>query len=206
VVLFDYGSGNIRSGERALTRAGASVEITSSVGTALDADGVVIPGVGAFGACARALRAVDGPRMVWERREKSRPVLAICVGHQVLFTRGDEHGESSSGLGIWPGDVSAVAASVLPHVGWNTVSAHSQTVMLAGIEKEYFYFVHSYAAHQSSFDGWWIDPPRTSMTSYGGDTFVAAVEQGSLWSTQFHPEKSGDAGAALLRNWVGTLG
>ena len=206
VVLFDYGSGNIRSGERALSRAGASVEVTSSLRAAVEADGVVIPGVGAFGACARALRAVDGPRMVWERRDRLRPILAICVGHQVLFSRGDEHGESTPGLAFWPGEVSAVQAPVLPHVGWNTVSAHPRSAMFAGIEDEYFYFVHSYAAHPKSFDGWWIDPPLASLTSYGDDTFVAAVEHGPLWSTQFHPEKSGDAGAALLRNWVSTLG
>ncbi len=204
-MLFDYGSGNIRSGERALVRAGARVEVTTSVEQAVEADGVVIPGVGAFEACMRALRAVDGPAMVGERRERSRPMLAICVGHQVLFARGHEHGESTAGLGIWPGEVSAVRAPVLPHVGWNTVKAHPRSAMFAGIEDEHFYFVHSYAAHAKSFDGWWMDPPRATLTSYGEDTFVAAVEHGPLWSTQFHPEKSGDAGVTLLRNWVKTL-
>ncbi len=206
VVLFDYGSGNIRSGERALARAGASVEVTSSVERAVEADGVVVPGVGAFGACARALRGVDGPRMIWERRDKGRPLLAICVGHQVLFETGEEHGEVARGLGFWPGAVTAVQAKVLPHVGWNTVTPPARSAMFAGIEDEYFYFVHSFAAHAGSFDGWWIDPPLTTLASYGDDTFVAAVEQSALWATQFHPEKSGDAGAALLRNWIGTLG
>lgn len=205
MVLFDYGSGNIRSAERALARAGAAVEVTASVAQAVAADGVVVPGVGAFGACSRALRAVDGSRMVWERRDRSRPVLAICVGHQVLFETGEEHGEVASGLGFWPGAVTAVRASVLPHIGWNTVSSGSRSAMFAGIEDEYFYFVHSYAAHRESFNGRWMDPPVPSMTSYGGDTFVAAVEQGPLWSTQFHPEKSGDAGLALLRNWIAIL-
>jgi glutamine amidotransferase len=205
VVLFDYGSGNIRSGQRALARAGAAVTVTSSVPEAVEADGVVIPGVGAFGACARALRAVDGPRLIYERRDKSRPMLAICVGHQVLFSRGDEHGECTRGLEVWPGEVSAIQAQVLPHVGWNTVDPDPRSAMFKGIEGEFFYFVHSYAAHQKSFDGWRMDPPLVSMTSYGEDTFVAGVEQGPIWSTQFHPEKSGDAGAALLRNWVESL-
>lgn len=206
VVLFDYGSGNIRSAERALDRAGASVEVTSSVLDAVEADGVVIPGVGAFDACAQALRAVDGPRMIWERRNKGRPMLAVCVGHQVMFETGEEHGQVSRGLEFWPGAVTEVRAPVLPHVGWNTVSAAKRSQMFAGVEEESFYFVHSYAAHAGSFDGSWIDAPKASLTSYGDDTFVAAVEHGPLWSTQFHPEKSGDAGAALLRNWVRTLG
>jgi imidazole glycerol-phosphate synthase subunit HisH len=200
-VLFDYGSGNIRSAERALVRAGADVLVTSSVEDAHEAQGVVVPGVGAFAACVESLRAVDGARMVWSRVAAERPLLAICVGHQVLFERGDEHGISTPGLGIWPGAVSTVVASVVPHVGWNTVSCPGGSAMFAGIDDERFYFVHSYAAHTGP-----PDATGVAWTSYGEDTFVAAVEQGSLWSTQFHPEKSGDAGAALLRSWVTTLG
>ncbi len=204
-MLYDYGSGNIRSGERALERAGASVEVTSSVERAVEADGVVVPGVGAFAACMESLRAVGGPGMIEQRLERGRPLLAICVGHQVLFERGDEHGVSTAGLGVWPGAVSRVHAAVLPHVGWNTVEASGASKMFHGVGEERFYFVHSFAAHAESFDGWWMDPPVTTTASYGDDTFVAAVEQGSFWSTQFHPEKSGDAGLALLRNWVSTL-
>ena len=200
VVLFDYGSGNIRSGERALARAGAQVVVTSSVDDALEAEGVVLPGVGAFAACMESLQAVDGARLVAGRVVDQRPLLGICVGHQVLFQRGDEHGTSTAGLGIWPGAVSTVVAPVLPHVGWNTVSSPPGSRMLADIGEQRFYFVHSYAAHGAgSLAG-------VSWSSYGEDTFIAAVEDGPVWSTQFHPEKSGDAGAALLRNWVETLG
>jgi imidazole glycerol-phosphate synthase subunit HisH len=207
VVLFDYGSGNIRSGERALQRAGASVVVTSSVSEAVTADGVVVPGVGAFAACMASLRGVDGPRMVAERLAAGRPVLGICVGHQVLYERGDEHGISTAGLGIWPGAVRAVAAAVLPHIGWNTVSAGPGSRMFAGIAGERFYFVHSYAAHVAAPSGssGSVAPQSIAWTSYGEDRFVAAVEDGPVWSTQFHPEKSGDAGISLLRNWIATL-
>ena len=201
VVLFDYGSGNIRSGERALVRAGADVRVTSSVEDGLEAAGVVLPGVGAFAACMESLRAVDGARLVAARVAGARPLLAICVGHQVLFERGDEHGTSTAGLGIWPGSVSTVVAPVLPHVGWNTVTAPAASRMFAGIADERFYFVHSYAAHDAG-----LAADGVSWSSYGDDTFIAAVEDGPVWSTQFHPEKSGDAGAALLRSWVATLG
>ncbi len=211
MVLFDYGSGNIRSGERALARAGASVEVTSSVDRAVEADGVVIPGVGAFAACMESLLAVGGAEVVERRLGLGRPVLAICVGHQVLFERGDEHGVSTAGLGVWPGAVSRVQAPVLPHVGWNTVDASEAPTMFDGVGDERFYFVHSYAAHHDSPDldgaaaGRSAGPRGAAWSTYGQDTFVAAVEVGPLWSTQFHPEKSGDAGLALLRNWVSTL-
>jgi imidazole glycerol-phosphate synthase subunit HisH len=199
-VLFDYGSGNIRSGERALTRAGAAVFVTSSSEEALEADGVVIPGVGAFAACMASLQHVSGPEMVQRRIAGGRPVLAICVGHQVLFEGGDEHGVSTPGIGVWPGAVSGVRASVLPHVGWNTVEAPAGSAMFAGIGAERFYFVHSYAAH-----GLELAAGGVSWTSYGDDRFVAAVEDGPLWSTQFHPEKSGEAGLTLLGTWVSRL-
>ncbi len=217
VVLLDYGSGNIRSGERALARAGASVLVTGSVGEALEADGVVVPGVGAFAACADALRRAGAAEMLAQRLARERAVLAICVGHQVLFERGDEHGASAEGLAIWPGVVSEVKADVLPHVGWNTVAVPEGSRMFAGIADEFFYFVHSYAAHDLRGEGAVAGPPATvpvgpgrdaplvGWTSYGEDRFVAAVEDGPLWSTQFHPEKSGDAGAALLRTWVASL-
>lgn len=204
VVLFDYGSGNIRSAERSLARAGADVEVSSDIDVALQAPGVVLPGVGAFGACMASLRAVEGPRLVAGRRWFERPLLGICVGHQVLFESGEELG-STPGLGVWPGAVSRVAAAVLPHIGWNTVSPPTHSTLFEGVEDERFYFVHSYAAHAESIAGWWTAPPVMTTTTYGDDTFVAAFEQGSFCSTQFHPEKSGDAGAALLRNWVRTL-
>ena len=199
-MLFDYGSGNIRSGERALTRAGADVLVTSSSEEALEADGVVIPGVGAFAACMASLHAVGGPEMVRSRLAASRPVLGICVGHQVMFECGDEHGVSTPGLGVWPGAVSTVVAPLLPHVGWNTVETPAGWAMFEGIGAERFYFVHSYAAH-----GLELAAGGVSWTSYGDDRFVAAVEDGPLWSTQFHPEKSGEAGLTLLGTWVSRL-
>jgi len=216
-VLYDYGSGNIRSGERALERAGASVEVTSSVERAVEADGVVVPGVGAFAACMESLRAVGGADMVERRVALGRPMLAICVGHQVLYERGDEHGVSTAGLGVWPGAVSRIRASVLPHVGWNTVEASGAPEMFDGLGDQRFYFVHSYAAHGEASDADGAasagpgaaspapSPQAVAWSTYGEDTFVAGVQDGALWSTQFHPEKSGDAGLALLRNWVSTL-
>lgn len=200
VVIFDYGSGNIRSAERALTRAGAHVVVSSSSDDAIEADGVMVPGVGAFAACMASLLAVDGARMVAQRVAAKRPLLGVCVGHQVLFAGGSEHGVATAGLGVWPGEVCEVAAPVLPHVGWNTVTAPAASAMFAGIGAERFSYLHSYAAHLAP-----VLPALVSWTSYGEDTFIAAVEDGSLWSTQFHPEKSGDAGISLLRNWLATL-
>lgn len=206
VVLFDYGSGNIRSGERALERAGATVEVTSSVVVALAADGVVVPGVGAFTSCMDSLRRVGGDEMIRKRVAARLPVLGICVGHQVLFARGDEHGVSTAGLGVLEGEVTALHAPVLPHIGWNTVSAPPGSAMFKGIGGERFYFVHSYAALAAPFRSHSNDfLPIATWSSYGNDTFVAAIECGPILSTQFHPEKSGDAGIALLRNWIASL-
>jgi glutamine amidotransferase len=205
-VLYDYGSGNIRSAERALTRVGAAVSVTADVGAAMNAAGLVVPGVGAFAACMRGLEAVDGPRVIDSRVAGGRPVLGICVGHQVMFERGVEHGVLSEGVGEWPGTVESLEADVLPHIGWNTVDAAPGSRMLAGVESERFYFVHSYAARRADL----LTLPRArkplvGWTTHEQDRFVAAVEDGALWATQFHPEKSGDAGAELLSNWVQSL-
>ncbi|MGH3471227.1 MAG: imidazole glycerol phosphate synthase subunit HisH [Nocardioidaceae bacterium] len=206
VVLFDYGSGNVRSAERALTRAGAEVELTSDFAAASEAAGVVIPGVGSFAACMQGLSAVRGPEMIGRRLAGGRPVLGICVGHQVLFERGVEHGIETTGCGQWPGSVVRLEASVLPHIGWNTVEPTYDSDMFAGLAAERFYFVHSYAARAWELvtDGR-TRPPKVAWTTHECDRFVAAVENGPLWATQFHPEKSGDAGAQLLRSWVQTL-
>ena len=197
VVVFDYGSGNLRSAERALVRAGAEVTVTRDLDAASNADGLVVPGVGAFGACMRSLNAVRGGTVIWDRLRKQRPVLGICVGMQVLFERGLEHGEASTGLGILAGDVTRLEASVVPHMGWNTVQVAEGSRLFAGVEGERFYFVHSYAAHD-------VPDALVSTADHGGP-FAAAVERGVLSATQFHPEKSGDAGAVLLANWVGGL-
>ena len=197
VVLLDYGSGNLRSAERALQRAGADVDLTADYDRALEADGLVVPGVGAFAACMRGINAVRGGTLVWDRLRKGRPVLGICVGMQVLFESGVEHGEQTTGLGVLPGEVTRLHADVVPHMGWNTVAVPEGSTLFAGIEQERFYFVHSYAVHET--------PDGLTTTAEHGERFVAAVERGPLSATQFHPEKSGDAGAALLHNWVRSL-
>ena len=198
VVVLDYGSGNLRSAERALARTGADVTVTKDFTTALEADGLVVPGVGAFAACMRGLDAVRGGTLVWDRLRKRRPVLGICVGMQILFEEGVEHGERTAGVGILPGAVTRLEADVVPHMGWNTVEVPEGSALFTGVEHERFYFVHSYAARGT------LDDTRTT-TAVHGVPFAAAVERGALSATQFHPEKSGDAGAALLANWVGTL-
>ena len=206
VVVLDYGSGNLRSAERALARVGADVTVTADAAAALDADGLVVPGVGAFAACMQGLRAVDGPRVIGRRLAGGRPVLGICVGMQILFEHGVEHGVDSEGLDEWPGVVERLRAPVVPHMGWNTVAVAQGSALFAGVEKERFYFVHSYGVRS-----WELQtkgrtaPPKVTWTDYAGDRFVSAVENGPLSATQFHPEKSGDAGAQLLRNWVETL-
>jgi glutamine amidotransferase len=201
VVVLDYGSGNLRSAERAVARAGVDVVVTSDAKTAREADGLVVPGVGAFAACMDGLTAVGGQEIIAKRSAGGRPVLAICVGHQVLFSSGVEHGVRADGCGIWPGVVEQIQADRLPHMGWNTIEAAPGTRLFAGIEDQRFYFVHSYAVRTLP------DEPdlRVTWAEHGGDRFVAAVEDGPVWATQFHPEKSGDAGAALLRNWVTSL-
>jgi glutamine amidotransferase len=208
VTVLDYGSGNLRSAERALARVGADVTVTADRDAALDADGLVVPGVGAFAHCMRELRAVDGPRTIGRRLAGGRPVLGICVGMQVLFERGVEHGHDAEGCGEWPGTVEQLEAPVLPHMGWNTVSAPADTVLFAGLADERFYFVHSYGVREFTLgqDGppSRLAPPKVTWAEHG-DRFVAGVENGALSATQFHPEKSGDAGAQLLTNWLATL-
>jgi glutamine amidotransferase len=197
VVLFDYGSGNLHSAERALARAGADVTVTTDLDAAREADGLVVPGVGAYAACMAGLLAAGGDAPIADRLADQRPVLGICVGMQVLYEEGNEHGVATAGLGRLPGPVTKLAAPVLPHMGWNTVRPAVGSVLFRGLEDERFYFVHSYAARPSSWPG--------ETTAEHGEAFVAAVEQGALSATQFHPEKSGDAGAQLLRNWLTTL-
>jgi glutamine amidotransferase len=197
VVVLDYGSGNLRSAERALARAGADVTVTADLEAAAAADGLVVPGVGAFAACMAGINAVGGGDVVWERVRAERPVLGICVGMQVLFEKGVEHGEQTQGLGVLPGEVTRIEADVVPHMGWNTVAPPADTVLFRGVEDERFYFVHSYAARD-------VPDARTTYAEHG-ERFAAAAERGALAATQFHPEKSGDAGATLLENWLRSL-
>ncbi|NKY89498.1 imidazole glycerol phosphate synthase subunit HisH [Nocardia veterana] len=206
VVLLDYGSGNLHSAARALARTGAEVTVTADPQAALNADGLVVPGVGAFAACMAGLTQVRGERIIGTRLAGGRPVLGICVGMQIMFERGVEFGVESEGCGQWPGTVERLPAQVLPHMGWNTVQAPADSVLFAGMDPETrFYFVHSYAAQKWEWDdNGTIAPAKLIWAEHGGP-FLAAVENGPLCATQFHPEKSGDAGAQLLRNWVGSL-
>jgi glutamine amidotransferase len=202
VVVLDYGSGNLRSAQRALQRVGADVEVTSDTRSAMNADGLVVPGVGAFEACMTGLRKISGDTIIAERIAGDRPVLGVCVGMQILFARGVEFGLETTGCGQWPGAVVRLDAPVIPHMGWNVVDAPADSRLFKGIDaRTRFYFVHSYAAQQ------WEGNPDARLTwATHHVPFLAAVEDGALSATQFHPEKSGDAGAALLANWVGELG
>ncbi|HTU72254.1 MAG TPA: imidazole glycerol phosphate synthase subunit HisH [Trebonia sp.] len=222
VVVLDYGSGNLRSAERALMRAGASVRVTADTDAAVSCAGLVVPGVGAFAACMAGIRGIGGEKVIAQRIELGRPVLGICVGMQVLFSAGVEHGTRTEGCEVWPGTVDRLDAPVLPHMGWNTVTPPQDSALFAGIaEGTRFYFVHSYAlrmrdagpllhldldavratAEPSPASG---TRPRVTVARHG-DPFAAAVEDGLVSATQFHPEKSGDAGVQVLVNWLGTL-
>jgi glutamine amidotransferase len=196
LAILDYGSGNLRSALRAFERAGREVLITSDYSTALEAEGLVVPGVGAFGACMQGLKSVRGDQLVRDRIALQRPTLGICVGMQILFAHGVEHGDHD-GVGVWSSTVEKLEAKVLPHMGWNTVTPNPESALFKGIEGESFYFVHSYGVTSSTgkIETW---------TDYDS-RFLAAIEDGVMSATQFHPEKSGDAGLQLIKNWVSTL-
>ena len=205
VAVFDYGSGNVHSACRALEAAGAEAVLTSDRKVLLEADGMLLPGVGAFASVMRNLTKQNAASLVDQRLTAGRAVLGICVGMQVMFEHGVEHGLDTEGLGQWPGSVTMLDAPTLPHMGWSKVSSDPKTVLFEGVEEERFYFVHSYAAKSWELD---IQPPfvKAALTwSEHGDRFLAAVENGPLSATQFHPEKSGEAGLQLLRNWIRTI-
>lgn len=207
VAVLDYGSGNLRSAVRAVERAGADVVLTSDAAVAEAADGLFVPGVGAFEACMTGLTGVGGERIIERRLIADRPVLGICVGMQILFGEGIEHGVRTEGCGEWPGTVERLQADIVPHMGWSTLEVPEGSRMFDGVADERFYFVHSYGVRRWLLDteGTPFTAPHVTWTDYGTDRFVAAVEHGPLWATQFHPEKSGDAGRRLLENWLATL-
>ncbi|MDN5587718.1 MAG: imidazole glycerol phosphate synthase subunit HisH [Brevibacterium sp.] len=198
VAVLDYGAGNVRSAVRAVAAAGAEVVLTADRDVIDAADGLLVPGVGAYSAVMTGLIRVGGDELIRSWHDSQRPLLGICVGLQVFFARGEEHGEKTEGIGLWPGAVTALEAPVVPHMGWSQVSAPKTSQMFAGIADERFYFVHSYAANEA--------PSNTvATTASHGASFIAAVEDGTTWAAQFHPEKSAEAGARLLRNWVGSF-
>lgn len=198
VAVLDYGAGNVRSAVRAVEAAGAEVVLTADRSAIDAADGLLVPGVGAYSAVMAGLTRIGGDELIRSWHESQRPLLGICVGLQVFFARGEEHGVKTEGIGLWPGAVTALEAPVVPHMGWSQVSAPTSSQMFDGVADERFYFVHSYAATET--------PPGTVVTTAThGSSFIAAVEDGTTWAAQFHPEKSADAGARLLRNWIGTF-
>ncbi len=205
VVVLDYGSGNLRSASRALAAVGADVEVTADYDDAMDCDGLVVPGVGAFAACMAGFRDLRGPQLVERRLAGGRPVLGICVGMQIMFETGSEHGVISRGVAQWPGVVQELPAAVLPHMGWNTVRVPEGSALFSGIEDQRFYFVHSFAVQRWELEP--LDPAHRPLVTWAehGAPFIAAVEHGVLAATQFHPEKSGEAGLGLLSNWLRTL-
>lgn len=199
IAILDYGSGNLRSAQRAFERNGAEVVVTSDKDIALNAAGLVVPGVGAFAACMRGLIKVGGDEIVRARVAAQRPTLGICVGMQIFFRDGDEHtdGELHKGVGVWQESISKLTAPILPHMGWNTVSVTGNSNLFSGLTDQSFYFVHSYAAKAPVGNA-------QAWTTHG-EKFLSAVEDGAICATQFHPEKSGDVGLALIKNWVAML-
>ncbi|HET6480431.1 MAG TPA: imidazole glycerol phosphate synthase subunit HisH [Actinoplanes sp.] len=202
VVVLDYGSGNLRSAERAVARTGVDVTVTSDLRAAAEADGLVVPGVGAYAACLAGIEEIEAGPMIAARVAGGRPVLGICVGMQILFDAGVEHGVETKGLGLLPGVVDRLTAERIPHMGWNTVDVPEGSTLFQGLPGERFYFVHSYAANDLEV----LRKAGAKVTTAAHDRpFAAAVELGPLSAAQFHPEKSADAGYGLLRNWVAGL-
>ena len=196
IAILDYGSGNLRSAQRAFATTGHDVQLTSDLDVALKSDGLVVPGVGAFASCMNGINEIDAADVIRQRQVAGKATLGICIGMQILFSDGLEHGQHK-GIGMWSGTVSALDAPILPHMGWNTVEITGPSKLFKGIEKESFYFVHSYAAKKS------VGVAQAWTTH--GEKFLAAVEDGALCATQFHPEKSGKAGLTLIANWSAAL-
>lgn len=197
IAILDYGSGNLRSAERAFQIATEKVVVTQDPKVCREARALVVPGVGAFAACMDQLISVGGAEIIAERVALARPIFGICVGMQIFFESSSEKIQKT-GVGILPGDISELTAPILPHMGWNTVSPDENSKLFRGIEKESFYFVHSFAAKNP------VKGAANTISNYGED-FLAAVEKDYIVATQFHPEKSGAAGAKLISNWVQSL-
>jgi len=197
IAILDYGSGNLRSAERAFAAVGEEVVVTSDPQLCASADGLVIPGVGAFKACMDQLLAIKGDQIIKNYLKTGRKILGICVGMQILFTKGFEKQESD-GLAVLNGEIRLLDAQILPHIGWNSVSAGAGSKLFKGLENERFYFVHRYGLQSPVIDG-------INTTSTYDNEFISAVEKENISAVQFHPEKSGQAGLNLLKNWVRDL-
>ena len=199
VAVLDYGVGNLHSAAKALDRAGAEVRVVPTVAEAGGAAGLVVPGVGAYGACLNGLASAGGAAAVAGWLEGGRPLLGICVGMQLLFEASEE-GPVSDGVGVVPGKIRRLTGDVkIPHIGWDEITVRPGSRLFAGLgHGTRFYFVHSYAPEPDS-------DAVAAVCDYGG-RFGAAVEHGNLFGTQFHPEKSGQAGLALLANFVTVVG
>ncbi len=200
IAILDYGSGNVRSAQRACEEIGQQVVVTSNFDVALNADGLVVPGVGAFGACMDGIRKVRGEELIRQRISEKRKTLGICVGMQILFESSTEsfEGENPQGMAIFPGKVRKLTSPITPHIGWNTVSVPESSELFKGVERERFYFVHSYAATEHV-------PNALNSEGEYGSTFLAAIESESVSAVQFHPEKSSAAGLKVISNWAATL-
>ena len=199
VAVLDYGIGNLRSAERALLHCGADATLTSDPGFISDADAVVLPGVGAFGACMRALRASGLQRPALDAAASDRPFLGICVGMQMLFDASDEDARSEPGLGIIPGTIQWITDDLpRPQMQWNRLDGAADALLDGLGERPWMYFVHS-------LHGVPDDPSTVVATCDYGGTVNAAFRLGNVFATQFHPEKSGEAGLALLRKWVAAV-
>ena len=200
IAILDYGSGNLRSAQRACEETTHEVIITSDPTVAFNADGLVVPGVGAFGACMKGLLAIQGDQIIRSRVAAKKKTLGICVGMQILFDESEEAYENQApkGLGIAPGKVVKLEAPVIPHIGWNTVVTPENSTLFDGIKDERFYFVHSYAALSATRE-------FVATTAHYGQQFIAAIESDAVSAVQFHPEKSGAAGLRLIKNWADSL-
>jgi glutamine amidotransferase len=190
---------------RAVEQSGYNVELSNDFKTCLQADGLIVPGVGAYASCMEGLNKVRADEIVDKRLVSNKSILGICVGMQVMFSEGEEHSISTPGLAQWRGAVTQLTAKILPHMGFNSVTVSAGSKMFSDIETEQFYFLHSFAAKELDFER--AEPfikPLVHKSNYYED-FIAAIEDGPLWATQFHPEKSGPAGLKLIENWLKQL-
>jgi glutamine amidotransferase len=194
--VLDYGIGNLRSAQKALERVGADAVLTADAGIAASADAVVLPGVGAFGACMNALRAAGLESVVHDSVSRGVPFMGICVGMQMLFDSSEED-ETATGLGIIPGSVQWLTGDLpRPQMQWNQLSITKSDVLFSGLdERPWMYFVHS-------LHGVPTDSNDIAATVQYGETLNVAFRRGNVFATQFHPEKSATAGLQLLENFV----